>query len=621
MYPKIILLTLLLSSINAQSDAEDDTTPPSNVTAGSLTRGVNDVWGSAVSIGPSKKYLECKKLLEKDLNKKTPCPVAKISGDGGYHLPAVTTPSQGYARAAGMMLFVASFMIVVGILKLFTGNVLKHWQTSFATALVVLYSEVSVFAIIGLIGFIVLRLDALPQYSATFLPGQSTDTMTVMFENVEMTMFFFIVFYAMFGMALIKIGMNISSIWSIYELRAGNRCGEEQEHLKQASLKTTDIKNKIHKESNISYLCLRDDFVRNSPSRHGLRGPNNAPQFDFSRYLTLQLSAQLAGILKMTFPQWLILFISAMMASLASAFPLALQLVIGQFFSWSLVVLAVLTYQKVKESDQFLNRGLNGRNSDHSETMTSEETEKTSLINNPYFNKMLTFEEIGQNKIIKDNSANVMCGMKTRQDGYFCCGSRGGSYMRGIQRGLLLGTALVAALQVQLCVRASHVSYGWALGLLAILAMSITIHFLGLILLHFTLMVSVEFQRNTEYVDQVIEEQSQLLTQSSALYLVYLACEYHKEITFEHVMKSGKQIQAQIKRRSEHREWSTVVDIFIASPSFKLVALPLPRISFISKTPKQVLFFFNFINIFDTFYHILYYYTITLLYIIYFFSF
>jgi len=127
-------------------------------------------------------------------------------------------------------------------------------------------------------------------------------------------------------------------------------------------------------------------------------------------------------------------------------------------------------------------------------------------------------------------------------------------------------------------------------GILAILAMSITIHFLGLILLHFTLMVSVEFQRNTEYVDQVIEEQSQLLTQSSALYLVYLACEY-KELTFEHVMKSGKQIQAQIKRRSEHREWSTVVDIFIASPSFKLVALPLPRISSISKTAKQVLFF------------------------------
>ena len=183
-----------------------------------------------------------------------------------------------------------------------------------------------------------------------------------------------------------------------------------------------------------------------------------------------------------------------------------------------------------------------------------------------------------------------MCGMKTRQDGYFCCGSRGGSYMRGIQRGLLLGTALVAALQVQLCVRASHVSYGWALGLLAILAMSITIHFLGLILLHFTLMVSVEFQRNTEYVDQVIEEQSQLLTQSSALYLVYLACEY-KELTFEHVMKSGKQIEAQTKRRSEHREWSTVVDIFIAPPSFKLVALPLSRISSISKTPKQVLFF------------------------------
>ena len=43
------------------------------------------------------------------------------------------------------------------------------------------------------------------------------------------------------------------------------------------------------------------------------------------------------------------------------------------------------------------------------------------------------------------------------------------------------------------------------------------------------------------------------------------------------------------KRRSEHREWSTVVDISIPPPSFKLVSLSSPR-SLLSKTPKHVIF-------------------------------
>ena len=57
------------------------------------------------------------------------------------------------------------------------------------------------------------------------------------------------------------------------------------------------------------------------------------------------------------------------------------------------------------------------------------------------------------------------------------------------------------------------------------------------------------------------------------------------------------------KRRSAHREWSTVVDISIRPSSFKPVLLPLSR-SPLSKTPKQV--FFNPINIFDIFYTLYY---------------
>ena len=67
---------------------------------------------------------------------------------------------------------------------------------------------------------------------------------------------------------------------------------------------------------------------------------------------------------------------------------------------------------------------------------------------------------------------------------------------------------------------------------------------------------------------------------------------------------SNKQNQmVNTKRRSEHREWSTVVKICIPPPSFKPVSLSLSR-SPLSKTPKQV--FFNPINIFDIFYHTLF---------------
>ena len=59
-------------------------------------------------------------------------------------------------------------------------------------------------------------------------------------------------------------------------------------------------------------------------------------------------------------------------------------------------------------------------------------------------------------------------------------------------------------------------------------------------------------------------------------------------------------------RRSERREWSTVVYISIHPPSFKPVSLSLSRfpLSKTPKTPKQV--FFNPINIFDIFYTLYY---------------
>ena len=200
----LLLLILVCAPISAveigsRSDGETST-PPSNVTSGSLARGENNVWAAPIPIGPSKKYVECKKLLETtgDL---TPAPFPTgVSGGSvvGYHLPAAATPAQAYARAAGMIIFVFVFFLIVGSFKFLTNNVLKNGTESFSPALVVMYSEVSVFAIIGLISFIVLRSDTLSKYSLTFLPGQSSNTMTIMFENVVMTMFIFVMFYEVF---------------------------------------------------------------------------------------------------------------------------------------------------------------------------------------------------------------------------------------------------------------------------------------------------------------------------------------------------------------------------------------------------------------------------------------
>jgi len=293
--PLLLLLLHVCAPISAieigsRSDGETST-PPSNVTSGSLARGENNVWAAPVPIGPSKKYLECKKLLETtgDL---TPAPFPTGVGGGsvtGYHLPAVATPSQAYARAAGMIIFVFVFFLIVGGFKCLTNNVLKNGTESFSPALVVMYSEVSVFAIIGLISFIVLRSDTLPKYSLTFLPGQSSNTMTIMFENVVMTMFMFIMFYIVLGLALVAMGLKMSFVWAEYEKCAGNAASEENallekyRHPRSNESCGDNERKKFHKECTVSYLCLRDDFVRNSPGRHGLRGPQNAAVFDFSR--------------------------------------------------------------------------------------------------------------------------------------------------------------------------------------------------------------------------------------------------------------------------------------------------------------------------------------------------
>jgi hypothetical protein len=65
-------------------------------------------------------------------------------------------------------------------------------------------------------------------------------------------------------------------------------------------------------------------------------------------------------------------------------------------------------------------------------------------------------------------------------------------------------------------------------------------------------------------------------------------------------IRTNEQKMGKYSSEGAAREWSTIVDISIHSPSFQPVSLSLPRSS-LSKTPKQV--FFNPINIFDSFTH------------------
>ena len=48
-----------------------------------------------------------------------------------------------------------------------------------------------------------------------------------------------------------------------------------------------------------------------------------------------------------------------------------------------------------------------------------------------------------------------------------------------------------------------HGLYGWAFFLLALVASMLTLHFAGRILMNFTLLTSVEFERDSDHVDQV----------------------------------------------------------------------------------------------------------------------
>ena len=93
----------------------------------------------------------------------------------------------------------------------------------------------------------------------------------------------------------------------------------------------------------------------------------------------------------------------------------------------------------------------------------------------------------------------------------------------------------------------------------------------------------------------------------SVLHLFHINLQTNKknaEVTKEEIVTASK-IQKRKRAIIAYME-STVVDISIPPPSFKPVALPLPR-SPLFKTPKQV--FFNPIKyIFDIFYTTLFYY-------------
>ena len=101
-------------------------------------------------------------------------------------------------------------------------------------------------------------------------------------------------------------------------------------------------------------------------------------------------------------------------------------------------------------------------------------------------------------------------------------------------------------------------------------------------------------EQRDSYILGSVEDIQQALDESLVQLNTILGSRYCKPIR-EEVMKSQKKLMllsdtlVSIQSEGAAREWSTVVDISMTPPSFKLVPLSLSR-SPISKTPKQVIF-------------------------------
>jgi hypothetical protein len=506
---RVVLLLCGLAAVSLAADVRtDDAGEGTNTSATALGREADSVWNTPVTAGDSDQMERCRELLKGDLGDLAPAPAP---GCGGHAGSADDTGAYGPFHQQGkylpaLLVFSVAFLSIVGSAKFITNNVLAKGGDALQPALTTMYAEASVFLLIAVLGYLIIR--------SGLLSAHSRDTLSVLFDNAETMVFYFVVCYLFLCLSITGGMLKVSSMWRKYE-HANIRSEEQRESANGRSANGRCCCGMYTSKAGAKqrYMQLRTDFMRNSLGHMGVRGRERLAAFDFSRYLSLQLGKQTRRIFKVTLPQWIILLVLTMFACLVGTLPLSTQLVLSQVASWTVVVFGCVLSRHVsmivtdKLWQRFRLAGSADNSDDNSELAEIGEGRKVSSSSKGRAPLLGVKTDI--NMMLSDGTRNggtwrsVCCGADHVQHSYLWCGRKGERGMRAMQRLLLVTNGLFFALQMHLVLHATPPAFGWVFALLGFFAFFFSLHNSAQILMNYTLLSGVEFFRKWHDVDKV----------------------------------------------------------------------------------------------------------------------
>ena len=454
-------------------------------------------------------------------------------------------------RSEALASFLALFMLVVGVAKVLTTNIVRNVGKDLVPVLVLMYSETAVLCLVGMIGFIVLRMNILPNYVATLLPGEKHVIVVKMFEDTEIAVLSFAISYVCLAIAVLSHSVNISIKWKYFEhqlpriISATDKAGKARKASARHGLKVL-IRAKrllakirccgpkrriLDTQKAFQYAQMREDFIRNSLSR---RTGLSSGVFDFAAYLTSRLGITAASAVTIPISAWMFLLISVCLVSLIMRTGSLSQ-------AWSLFIFGVVIQVfSIVMTKSFANAARGVRRplpidvADGGGGSVAESGRSTEMSSSPLLkhgNVANTFSPVLMKSFTKTKSNVTCCRARTRQHALLCCGTRGITAEPTMIRCVVISTSMYCALAIQVGVHVlPEVFRGQSalvfLAYSAAICMTplVVISNLGSMLKDHTFATNVEILRKPAILDELVSEAHLRLSRDTYCFAVDMLC-------------------------------------------------------------------------------------------------
>eukprot|EP00949_MAST-11_sp_MAST-11-sp1_P000193 g193.t1 len=439
--------------------------------------------------------VEAEDAAVNDANGKADADAEEIQAENGSAKPP--TSQDFILRGEALGSFLLLFLLLLGGAKWATKNVVRNVGKELLPALVVIYSECAVMTFVGMLGFIVLRINLLPNYVSTLLAGQKHVIVVKLFEDFEIAVFTFALGYIMLGIVVLSHAMNLSRTWSYYESqipriiphnsKAWNKVSRKRglkvfRHAAKIIAKLRCCQRDQRAEDMqraFFYSQTRDDFIRNSLSR---RDGLSSGCFDFATYLKSRLGVSAASAVSIPPSSLFLLVVAACAVGATMRLGAVTQSVMLLVFGAALTICVMFVGARLEHAVRQVQR----------RPTANEEYSPILLASSP---SSLMFSAKGKLVLV---------------------------------RLIVTASAFYCAAAVQACIHIVPVVYGIHGGVAYIAALCIAplavVASLGSILQNYTLSTNVELFRKPALLDSVVSESYTRLSQQTHAFSVDMLC-------------------------------------------------------------------------------------------------